>query len=778
MRRNARVAGVPDGGIVVTLVGTAASDRTDVGQTRSLLLVAIFFVSGFPALIYQLTWQRALFTLYGTNIEAVTVVVAGFLFGLGLGSVAGGRISRSSSINLLAAFGVIELIIGVFGLFSLQIIRFVGAETIALPIAETTAATLSLLFVPTLFMGASLPILAGHLVRRWRNVGQSVGLLYCANTAGSAAACFACALGLMRIAGMQGSIRVAAALNFAVAAMALGAVWRAGGIGEMTVGRVPRARLTVEATELVPRSRRFLGILAIAGVLGYISLSYEIIWFRAFELATNTTMAFALILGAYLAGIANGSLRGQRYCTDELSPPRAACIVAVVVLAGSVLGFVLLPLGADLGTTALGYSVPMLILVFLQTSIASAAFPVLCHSGIAPDDRAGAGVSLVYLVNILGSVAGTLVTGFVLMDAWSLAQISALLGVLGAIASMSIACVARIPGRQRRLLAALGITAAAAMPVAGGPAFSGFYEKLTFKEDAGRERFVDISETRSGVVTVDSDRVVYGGGAYDGRIDVDLVADRNMLVRPLMLSLFHPNPKRVLMIGLATGAWAQIVAGNPLVEQFTVIEINPGYLDIIKKYSAVASILDNPKVEIVIDDGRRWLNRHPESKFDAIVQNTTWYYRPNVTNLLSQEYLGLVRAHLREGGVFMYNTTWSARAQRTACEVYPFGFRYINLMAVSDRRIDPDQARLRAALADSRIDGRALLDLSDPAQADRVEQILASARVSAPAEAGDAGDLESCADVLVRTRGAEVMTDDNMGEEWRYRFVREMPTGR
>ena len=82
-------------------------------------------------------------------------------------------------------------------------------------------------------------------------------------------------------------------------------------------------------------------------------------------------------------------------------------------------------------------------------------------------------------------------------------------------------------------------------------------------------------------------------------------------------------------------------------------------------WSLVASLLDNPKVEIVIDDGRRWLNRHPERKFDAIIQNTTWYYRPNVTNLLSREYLALVAAHLREGGVIMYNTTGSLRVQRT-----------------------------------------------------------------------------------------------------------------
>jgi hypothetical protein len=42
------------------------------------VIVAIFFASGFAALIYQIIWQRALFTTFGINVEAVTVVVTGF----------------------------------------------------------------------------------------------------------------------------------------------------------------------------------------------------------------------------------------------------------------------------------------------------------------------------------------------------------------------------------------------------------------------------------------------------------------------------------------------------------------------------------------------------------------------------------------------------------------------------------------------------------------------------------------------------------------------------
>src|SRR5437588_8774996 len=84
-------------------------------------LYALFFLSGFPALLYQVVWHRALFTIYGVNIESVTMVVSAFMLGLGLGSLAGGWLSERRGMPLLAVFGMAELGIGLFGIFSLAI---------------------------------------------------------------------------------------------------------------------------------------------------------------------------------------------------------------------------------------------------------------------------------------------------------------------------------------------------------------------------------------------------------------------------------------------------------------------------------------------------------------------------------------------------------------------------------------------------------------------------------------------------------------------------------
>src|SRR5215510_13966335 len=184
-------------------------------QTR--VLCVLFFLSGFPALIYQLTWQRALFLIFGVNIESVTIVVTAFMLGLGFGSLAGGWLSKRQAIPLLPLLAIIELLTGAFGVVSLAIFDHVGALTAGWPLPATAAINLSLVIVPTLLMGATLPVLVSHLVRRSGNVGGAVGLLYYVNTLGAGAACLASTVLFFPFLGMQGSVYVAVAVNAAVA---------------------------------------------------------------------------------------------------------------------------------------------------------------------------------------------------------------------------------------------------------------------------------------------------------------------------------------------------------------------------------------------------------------------------------------------------------------------------------------------------------------------------------------------------------------------------------
>ena len=604
-------------------------------------IVAIFFSSGFAALIYQIIWQRALFTIFGINVEAVTVVVTGFLLGLGFGSLSGGWLSRTGPIPLLALFGLIEIAIGGFGAISLHVFRWAGAHTLHLPLIAAIAATLVLVIIPALFMGATLPILTQYSVHRVRNVGRSVGLLYCINTLGSAAACFVSAFWLMRLLGMQNSIWVAASINVLVGVTGLClAYWHSRQNQEARTEPHP-AIGPFGAFSREQRSNLLFAFI-VSVLTGYVSLSYEIVWFRAFMIGTNQSQAFALILGVYLGGLAVGSFWVRRYFAPNAANTQLLYMLCVVILVSSVLGFSVLPLSAQAASLSgwYGFVFVTLFLIFVQTGIAGIAFPLLCHVGFAADDRAGLHVSLIYVGNILGSAAGALITGFILMDRLSIAQISAFLAALGAIAAAVVAGLIPMSWPRRAAFIAAGFIVVVFSPFAIKTFFAHYYERIIFKDKVGSEApFVDVVENKSGVITVNTKGVVYGGGMYDGMVFVDLIDDRNDLIRPFSLALYHPSPRKVLMVGLGTGAWAQVLVNNPEVERLTIVEINPGYLTLISKYPAVMTVLTNSKVDIIIDDGRRWMNRHPNRKFDVIVQNTSWYFRPNITNLLSAEYL-------------------------------------------------------------------------------------------------------------------------------------------
>ncbi|NUN14485.1 MAG: hypothetical protein HUU55_12720, partial [Myxococcales bacterium] len=149
------------------------AQHNELGRRFSLLLFAVFFLSGFAALIYQVVWQRSLFAIYGINIESVTIIVTAFMLGLGLGSLVGGFVSQSPKVPTLLLFSLVEFGIGIFGFFSLGLFHYVGGLTLSLDPIWTGLVTFMLLLVPTLFMGSTLPLLVAHLVRSSGNVGRS-----------------------------------------------------------------------------------------------------------------------------------------------------------------------------------------------------------------------------------------------------------------------------------------------------------------------------------------------------------------------------------------------------------------------------------------------------------------------------------------------------------------------------------------------------------------------------------------------------------------------------
>jgi len=201
------------------------------------------------------------------------------------------------------------------------------------------------------------------------------------------------------------------------------------------------------------------------------------------------------------------------------------------------------------------------------------------------------------------------------------------------------------------------------------------------------------------------------------------------------------------------------------VEHITVVEINPGYFTVIRRYPEVAPVLSNSRIEWSVDDGRRWLVRNPERRFDLIVMDTIYYWRAHATNVLSREFLELVRKHLKAGGILYYNATHSGDVELTGVTVFPYALRFGPLLAVSDAPMPIDKDRWRRVLMAYRLEGQPVFDLSDEDDRKRLEEVLAYADTLHSA-AYDPDGMEDATSIRLRNQGKRIITDDNMASEW------------
>jgi spermidine synthase len=487
---------------------------------------------------------------------------------------------------------------------------------------------------------------------------------------------------------------------------------------------------------------------------GFVALSYEIAWYRALSfMSEGRADTFALMLGAYLAGLALGALAARRVCAGERS--RLLGVLFRWSVAANVAGFLVVPLLGWLATRDVGWKGGLWGVGAAAAGL-GAIFPLVAHAWIDPDARVGRRVSYVYLANILGSTSGSLLTGFVLMDRLSLGGLHVLLGVLGLALSAAILLFDRATRHAASGTAVVAL--AAACVLLGRRPFDTLYEKLQLKgRYAPGVRFAHVVETRSGVITVNAQGQIFGGGIYDGAFNTSLDEDKNTILRCYALAELHPAPREALMIGLSSGSWATVLAAHPGLERLTIIEINPGYLELIPKYPDVARLLSDPKVRVEIDDGRRWLVRNRDRKFDLIVANATFHWRSNATNLLSQEFLELVRSRLNEGGMYYYNTTGSDRVQKTGATVFRHALKLMAFLAVSDSPIRFDPGRLKEALFRYPRGSGPVLDGADPGDRRRAEEGIRKL----------VAEMETRDEILSRVRDhGDLLTDDNMGTEW------------
>lgn len=444
---------------------------------------------------------------------------------------------------------------------------------------------------------------------------------------------------------------------------------------------------------------------------GFSSLSLEILWVRLYSFSKmSTPAAFGFVLTAYLLGIAIGAYVGSRQC--RRTPQTSALWLSILLaLTLSALCSLLLPASfAWLTSQSFNSPAADLLCIAASSSLLAFVFPIAHHLGTASHTQdQGQRFALVYTANVAGAALGPLMTGYLLLDWLSLQQCFIALALLQLLATLGF-LLQKIDISRRKNIALICISSISVI----SPTWWFFSPHTLVQKVAQHPGTAShIIENRYGIITLYPDKgevIVYGGNVYDGRTNLNPEHNTNGLHRPLLLAALHPEPRKVLMIGLSIGSWLALVNGFPGVDAVDVVEINPGYVQAAQAYPAQARALQDSRVRIIAGDGRRWLRMHPNASYDLIIMNTTWHWRANNSLLLSEEFMQLLRQHMQPASVLAFNATGSGDVFFTASTVFAHTYRYDNFVYASQQDFRPlkSHAAARDTYAQLKVDGHPL----------------------------------------------------------------------
>jgi predicted membrane-bound spermidine synthase len=648
------------------------------------LVFACFFLSGAAGLAYQAIWFRQLQSLFGVTAQALAVVVAAFMGGLAAGSFVFGRIAdrhpRPLRLYALLEIGIAVAALGVTPLLALVERLYVVLHPAladsgpALAGVRALLAALSLA-LPTILMGGTLPALA-VLVRGGEPDAAAtrgdLARLYGINTAGAVAGTALVGFVLLERFGLRTTTLVAAAANLAIG---LGCYWL-GGARVRPAAAAPGAAPT--APPLDAALARGVGwAFAISGAL---ALANEVAWTRVLtQIIGSSTYAFSLILCAFLAGIALGSLIVGRLRAGDGVWGFAVAQLAIAAGAALVLPvFVRLP---DLQLRAFAHvrdldavmalQFALCVAVVLVPTLAMGATFPLAASAVARGRRdIGDAVGRLYAGNTVGGIVGSLAAGFGLLP-WLGTQrtlVVVLLAnvVLAAALFALLARRGRLP-RRRTLAVAAAATAAVVIGLAtpawdpyaldagvaiGGPATLRGDPSLRTRDIARGSDILFYREGRNANISVRKDETQFYLKT-NGKTDGTSVGDMpTQLMLGLLPALVHPRPEHGLVIGLGTGASARAALRPPDLARLDVVEIEPVVVEAAQRFfgEVNAGLFTDPRARIVLEDARAFL-RTSRERYDFIVSEPSNPWIAGVASLFAVDHYRRCAERLDDGGI-------------------------------------------------------------------------------------------------------------------------------
>ncbi|GDY00751.1 spermidine synthase [Planctomycetota bacterium] len=645
-----------------------AKDRTAFAPA----LLLLFAGSGCAALIYEVVWFHLLRFVIGGSSISLGLLLGSFMGGMCLGNVLLPR-WLPKGMHPLRVYALLELGIALYAIILPMLLPWLGSIYVQSQgrgqsdlLLRGTVCAIALL-PPTILMGATLPAIA-----RW--VGSSrqglaaLGWFYGSNIIGGVAGTLLAGFWLLRVHDTIVATYVAAAINIAIAALALLlAALRPFVANHSASGANAEG---INAKDPAPPHARRLVLLAIA-LSGATALGAEVAWTRLLSLLFGASVyTFALILAVFLIGLGIGSARGSQIAARTNSPTRAFLLCQLLLM------------------PALLYSAWMMLFVipwaeptyifqeriaqnvflrfpwdFARCALAilpapllwGASFPLALAAAFRGHHDAGRLVGSVAAANTLGAIIGALATSLAAignLGSQGTQQILALLAG-GTAALLTLALPLR-HSRARKLATCCVIAAAScgfALLIAPVPNGLIAWGRFVDSWDSSKYLYVAEGQNSSVAITKTGDFLNFH---VAGKVEASTDPTDMRLQRLLghLPALSHGNPRSVLIVGCGAGVTAGSFCDYDSVQRIVICEMEPRVLDCARNFMADQNggVLDDPRTEIVFDDARHFMLTTRE-RFDIITSDPIHPWVRGAAALYTSEYYELVKQHLNPSGV-------------------------------------------------------------------------------------------------------------------------------
>jgi spermidine synthase len=684
-----------------------------------------FFFSGVAGLIYEVVWTRMLTQIFGNTTYAIATVLAAFMAGLAVGSYVFGRIADRGKNDFLL-YGILEAGVGIYGLVVPWLFQ-VGRQ-IYIPLFHLNESypfvfnlllfflSFVLLVLPTLLMGATLPVLSRFFVKSFADLGRRIGDLYGTNTLGAVLGCAVSGYYLIPNFGMRTTVYIAAGLNLAIAAIIF------------IVDRLRDKEAPVPAAEAVEpepseaptgAAASHLGwvLLLAFGLSGMAALVYENAWTRALTLVIGssiysfTTMLVTFLVGLSLGGFLYARLMGERQvkiATFGVIELLVGLTALATIPLFEKLPLIFLRLMHGFGDSFnLFLSIQVLtaaMVMFLPTVLLGMTFPLVARLFTQSLYRVGSSVGTSYAANTVGAIVGAFAGGFIFIPQIGVQNSILLAVVLNLIVGWFLIVADPRLSTAPRFALGLAVLAAIALiyfktppwdrhvMTSGVTVYSDRYENLHTDslrvEEMHRDDIIYYKEGLTATVSVHQS----AGGDYryfrtNGKIDGSYGDALSQLMTGYIPMLFHPKGgERAAVIGLGTGMTTRAVSAFP-VKEIEVLEIEPAMREATKYFKDKnGNITENPKVRIIPTDGRNYILATPKM-YDVIAAEPSNPWIAGIANLYTREFYAVVRSKLKPDGVFaqwFHNYSMSPDDFRMVFRTFAEAFPYVTVWGMKE----------------------------------------------------------------------------------------------